>query len=150
MTRIARRRLALGWFCSGAAMAFLGGCATTRHSAPVPRLVSATDWGAVVDCVVLSARASELYAEVDASGISITPGITPLAQQRATARAGAVGTVRIERSPAADGLRITTTAGHWDSPTVGRRDQGAASATRVVAQRLDAQCLAGYPAADTD
>lgn len=150
MTRTTRRLIARASLRSGTAMVLLAACATTRHSPPVARLVSPADWGTVVDCVVLSARASELYAEVDASGISVTPGFTPLAQQRATARSGVVGSVRITRSAAAEGLQITTVAAHWDSPTVGRRTSTSASATRAAAQQLDAQCVAGYPAASTD
>lgn len=150
MTRTTRRTLVRASLCSGTAVVLLAACATTRPSPPVARSVSPADWGAVVDCVVLSARANELYAEVDASGISVTPGFTPLAQQRATGRAGVVGSVRIARSPAAEGSQITTVAAHWDPPTIGRRSTTSASASRAVARQLDAQCLAGYPAASTD
>ncbi len=87
--------------------------------------------------------------DVDSAGITVTPGFTPLAKQGSMARAGAVGTVRIARTPAVDGARIATSAAHRDAPTVGRRDVRTASATRAVAQRFDAQCLAGYPAAAT-
>jgi hypothetical protein len=110
-------------------------------------MVPSTEWSTVVDCVVLSARASELYAEVDSAGISVTPGVSPLAQQRSTSRMGVVGSVRVARVPKATDLRVTTDAAHWDAPTVGRRRTTPASATRALASQLDAQCLAGYPAA---
>jgi hypothetical protein len=134
----------------GGSMLLLLGCATARPEQPVVRLVSSDAWGTVVDCVALSARASELYVEFDTAGISVTPGFTPLAQNRAVARAGVVGTVRVTRVSQADGLRITAEALNWDPPAVRRDVKKASSATRAVAKQLDAQCLSEYPIITTD
>ena len=150
MASTAGRPVTRAFLYAGGAMLLLVGCATARQPVPVARLVPTTEWGTVVDCVVLSARASELYAEVDSAGISVTPGFTPLAQNRFTSRSGVVGSVRVARASEATGLRITTDASHWDAPTVGRRLTKPASATRALAHQLDAQCLAGYPAAASD
>ena len=150
MTLTARRLITCEILHTGGALLLLVGCATARQPEPVARMVPSTEWGTIVDCVVLSARASEFYAEVDSGGISVTPGFTPLAQNRSTSRAGVVGSVRVARVPEESGLRITTDAFHWDTPTVGRRLPKPASATRALAHQLDAQCLAAYPVAASD
>ncbi len=131
-------------------MLVLVGCATARPAAMAARVISSAEWDTVVDCVVLSARASELYAEVDTAGISVTPGFTPLAQNRSATRIGVVGTVRVTKVMSADGLRITSEAFNWDPAAVRRGASKPASAARAVAQQLDAQCLSGYPVAAAD
>ena len=130
---------------AAATILVLAGCASARSTTPPARLVAPSAWNSVVDCVMLSARASELYAELDTAGISVTPGFTPLAQNRATSRAGVIGTVRISRVPQADGLRITAEASNWDAPAIRPGATQPHSATRAVARQLDAQCLATYP-----
>ena len=123
----------------------LSGCATARPAPVSARLVTPAQWSSVVDCVVLAARASEYYAEADSTGITVTPGQTPLAQQRATSRAGVVGTLRLTPVRVAGGLRITSDAFHWDAPASGRAGTAPASAARAMARQLDAQCLTAYP-----
>lgn len=146
MTRSSLAAFARHIALPGAALCALLGCASAHPAAVMTRLVSPDQWPAVTDCVVLAARASEFFAEVDSTGITVTPGVMPLAQQRAASRAGVIGTLRLTPVKSADGLRVTAAALNWDPPAVGRSGTAMPSATRAMARQLDAQCLDAYPA----
>ena len=145
MSRSLHPRSFRGTLRQGVVLCSLIGCSTARPAPVSARLVAPAQWPGVVDCVVLAARASELFAEADSAGITITPGLTPLAQQRAAGRAGVVGTVRVVQVRATDGLHVTMEPLNWDPPAAGRAGAKRPGAARSVARQLDAQCLADFP-----
>jgi hypothetical protein len=135
-------------YCVIAALVVVG-CATAPPDRPTARIVAPSEWATVVDCVVLSARASEFVADVDSGGISITPGVTPFGPFHPGTRFSVQGRVRIAREATADGLLVTTGAYHWGASAFRHDSIAPSDATRAIVKQLDAQCFAGYPAVAT-
>jgi hypothetical protein len=129
----------------GIAALLVVGCATAPPDRETARMVAPSEWSTVVDCVVLSARASEFVADVDAGGISITSGVMPFGPFHPGTRSSALGRVRIAREATADGLRVTTGAYHWGAFAFRRDSMTPSAASRAIATQFDAQCFAGYP-----
>ena len=92
------RAVAGGVLRSAVVLAMLAGCATQRSRPPVARLVAPSAWNSVVDCVVLSARAQNYFADVDSAGIVLSPGVEPFGQFQPTTRTSVRGRVRIARA----------------------------------------------------
>ena len=132
-----------------ASLLTLVACASARPVVHTARVVMPTQWPDVVDCVMLAARASELFADADSTGITVTPGFTPLAQARGASRSAAVGTIRVASVPMPDGLHVTAQALNWDPPAAGRTSAEPLSATRAVIRQVNSQCLAAYPSVAT-
>lgn len=144
MTRSPRRVPPLLALCAGTSLVLVTGCATARPERPVARLVAPSAWNDVVDCVMLSARTNDFYAELDSAGILITAGVTPFTPFRPATRTSVIGRVRVSRTESVNGLLVTTDASGWDARGVRPDSSRTSSATRVVEQQLDRQCLSGY------
>lgn len=129
---------------SAIALAMLAGCATGRPSQPIARIVSPADWGSVVDCVMLSARANNFFADVDSAGIVVTPGVEPFGPFRPATRTSVVGRIHVVRAERDSMVLVTTEAFHWAAQAFRRDSSPASGPARMAARQLDAQCLSGY------
>jgi hypothetical protein len=134
------------WFRSVVTLAVLAGCATQRPGAPIARLVAPAAWGSVVDCVMLSARAQNYFADVDSAGIVLTPGLQPFGPFQPTTRTSVRGRVRVGRAVGDSAVLVTTEAFHWAAQAFRRDSSHASGPAWTVARQLDAQCLGDYDA----
>lgn len=130
-------------------LAIFAGCASARLTQPTPRIVSPTAWASVVDCVMLSARASNFFADFDETSIVVTPGVQPFGPYRPATRATVLGRVHVTRAAGDSAVLVTTEAFHWAAQAFRRDSAHASGPAWTVARQLDAQCLAGYPAVAT-
>ena len=111
------------------------GCATVSHRIE-PRRVSPQEWGAVVDCVTLAARASGKEVVASEFGLSIPTYVK-----------GIWGV---------EDIQFVWGPSHTVQSTIKVRDarqgnrvpmEGASQETRRLRQQLDQQCLQAYPLA---
>jgi hypothetical protein len=128
------------------AVAVLVGCATHRPGPPVARLVAPAAWGSVVDCVMLSARAQNYFADVDSAGVVLTPGLQPFGPFQPTTRTSVRGRVRVGRTAGDSAVLVTTEAFYWTAQAFRRDSSQASGPAWTVARQLDAQCLSDYAA----
>lgn len=111
------------------------GCATTPHRIE-PRRVSPPEWGAVVECVTLAARASGKEVMVSDFALSIP--------------------TYVKRGWGSEDILFVWGPAHTVQSKIQVRDlrqgnrvpmEGASQETRRLRQQLDQQCLKAYPVA---